>query len=108
MQGQDTLISQLIVWFFRMPVFGGVLLVMIALASAIAVVAVSHGNRQMFGQLQEMKYERDSLDSEYEKLLLEQSAWTEYSRVEELSVEQLAMESVSPEDTIIIRRGKLE
>ena len=97
--------SQLITWFLSAPVLGGMVLVLLALVSAIAVVAVSHTNRQMFGELQKLQYEQDSLDSKYGKLLLEQSAWTEYSRVEELSINKLAMLPVNPDVTVVIRQG---
>ena len=108
MKADRSLINQLIEWSLQPRVVGGMILSGIALASALTVVAVAHGNRQIYAQLQSLQYERDRLDSDFEKLLLEQSAWTEYSRVEDLSTSKLLMRRVSPDVTVVVRgEGKL-
>jgi cell division protein FtsL len=48
--------------------------------------------------------ERDNLDSEYEKLLLEQSAWADYSRIDQVSREQLHMLAPTSKSIVVVGR----
>jgi cell division protein FtsL len=58
--------------------------------------------RQNYSRLQVLVTESDSLDSEYEKLLLEQSAWAGYARIDELSRDDLGMLIPEGEQIVVI------
>lgn len=67
-------------------------LLLACILSALAVVQMSHLNRQLTIQ-QELNYQqRDNLDTEWRNLLLEQRALAEHSRVEEIARRQLNMQ----------------
>jgi|TARA_Y100000310_G_scaffold343009_1_gene448715 cell division protein FtsL len=78
---------------------------LVTVGSALSVIYVTHLNRQFYGQLQDLQKQKDLLESEYEKLLLEQSAWSEYSRVESLSVSRLAMKTPAVGDVVLVEYG---
>lgn len=79
----------------------------LAVGSALSVIHVTHLNRQLYSQLQGLQTKKDLLDSEYEKLLLERSAWSEYSRVENLAESRLGMKTPAAGDVIMVEYGKL-
>jgi cell division protein FtsL len=105
MADKQILLLKLINWLSSRSVLVTALLVMTIASSALGVIYVVHLNRQLYGELQQLQAEQDALDYEYEKLLLEQSAWSEYSRVEEVSRAQLAM-SVPPLDEMVLVKAK--
>lgn len=72
------------------------------LVSALGVVYSAHTTRQMYGSLQTLQSNQDDLDSEYEKLLLEQSAWANYTRVEQLAREELKMIAPLAKDLVLV------
>ncbi|MFT5102293.1 MAG: cell division protein FtsL, partial [Planctomycetaceae bacterium] len=53
-------------------------------------------------RLQALVSEADNLDSEYEKLLLEQSAWAGYARIDEISRGDLGMQIPEGEHVVVI------
>ena len=67
-------------------------LVLVFLISALAVIYASHATRARYASLQTEQHTSDTLD-EYEKLLLEQSVWAGYNRVDQLARETLQMHS---------------
>lgn len=77
-----------------------VVLVAATLASALGVVWVKHQNRKAFAELAALRAERDALESEWDKLLLEQAAWATHPRIEQTAREQLGM--VLPEDARVV------
>ncbi|XOV87295.1 MAG: cell division protein FtsL [Pseudomonadota bacterium] len=80
------------------------LLLGLVFLSALGVVYSSHQTRQLYSALQEQQRQQDYLDSEYEKLLLEQSAWADYTRVDQLSREELNMLSPDPTSIVVVRK----
>lgn len=72
--------------------------------SAMAVIYSAHATRSLYAELQAVEKNRDYLDSEYEKLLLEQGAWAGYSRVDQVSHEELKMSSPEAEDIVVVTR----
>jgi cell division protein FtsL len=80
-------------------------LLAVLVSSAVSVVYVVHLNRQLYGELQELRKKQDFLDHEYEKLLLEQSAWAEYSRVEKISHSKLSMRVPAPNEIIMVKEN---
>ena len=81
------------------------ILLSILLVSAVGVIYVVHLNRQLYGELQSLQKNQDFLDHEYEKLLLEQSAWSEYSRVERISHSQLSMRIPAPGEIVMVKES---
>ena len=79
----------------------GVLLLLV-LGSSLGVALSAHQTRQMYAQLQEIGLESDNLDSEYEKLLLEQSAWADYTRIDRVSRTELGMRAPSLNNMVIV------
>lgn len=58
---------------------------------SIAVVQTRHESRQLFAQLQTHQAERDALNVEWGKLLLEEGAWSQHRRVELMARSRLDM-----------------
>lgn len=77
-----------------------VVLVATTMASALGVVYVKHQNRKAFAELAALRVERDALGSEWDKLLLEQAAWANPTRIEKSAREQIGM--VLPDDARIV------
>ena len=78
----------------------GVLLVI----SALGVVGASHETRSMYSELQALHKEQDDLESEYGKLLLEQSAWSNNTRVDEIARNELNMVPPEVSKIIVVRK----
>lgn len=80
-----------------------VALMCLMLASALAVIYVSHLNRHAFSQYQAALKERDQLDIEWGQLLLEQSALAQHARVEHIARERLAMKPPKASEIILVQ-----
>ena len=78
-------------------------LVLVFLVSALAVIYASHATRARYASLQTEQHTSDTLDSEYEKLLLEQSVWAGYNRVDQLARETLQMRSPDQTNLLVVR-----
>lgn len=72
----------------------------ICLISAVAVVGVRHENRISFIELQALYQERDNLNIEWRRLLLEQAALSRYKQLEDWASSNLTMEA--PEQQIVL------
>jgi cell division protein FtsL len=103
----STLVNKLSEWLISRAasVFLALLLVTMLLASSVGVIYVVHKNRQLYGELQNLKKQQDFLDHEYEKLLLEQSAWSEYSRIEKVSQAKLAMRIPAANEIVMVQES---
>lgn len=80
------------------------MLVLAVLVASMLVVDMRHRNRLRFVELQGLQNERDALDTEWGQLLLEQGAWSEHRRVEDLARAQLNMLTPRPEQVTVIYR----
>lgn len=78
-------------------------LVLALLVSALSVIYASHATRALYASLQTEQHASDTLDSEYEKLLLEQSVWAGYNRVDQLAREALQMSSPGQTNFLVVR-----
>ena len=67
------------------------LLALIVVASAIAAVYAKHETRKLFTELQTLTAERDRLEVDWGRLLIEQSTWSNHARVERLAREEMGM-----------------
>lgn len=75
-------------------------LLLLVLVSALGVVYSSFKSRQLFSDLQRMDRHAVQLEEDWGRLLLEQSTWSSYSRIEQIARSRLDM--VVPEATDIV------
>lgn len=82
------------------------MLVMVALVivSSVGVIYSKHLNRNEFIQLQKLEKQRDLLNEEWGRLLLEQSTWGSPSRVEQQAETRLDMVVPKADSTVVIKR----
>lgn len=79
-----------------------IFLLVLVLISAAAVVAVRHENRLEFIALQERERERDALQAEWGRLMLEKATWTSQNNVAEAASKSLAMAAPAPDRIITL------
>ena len=70
---------------------------------AIAVVQTRHESRQLFAELQARQAERDALNTEWGKLLLEEATWSQPRRVEAMARARLGMNTPETANIRIVR-----
>jgi cell division protein FtsL len=73
------------------------------LGSAAAVVYARHQARDLFVHLEKLNAERDSLEMEWGRLQLEQSAWSSHAFVERVANAKLQMNLPQTRDVRIVR-----
>jgi cell division protein FtsL len=59
--------------------------------SAIALIDARHQNRVLFEQLEQLHQERDQLNIDWGRLLLEQSTWSTHAYIEQSATQKLDM-----------------
>jgi cell division protein FtsL len=69
----------------------GLILLLLVLLSAMMVVYVRDGNRQLVGELQGLSHQSSRLLMERSRLLLERSALTTSARVQTIAEDELTM-----------------
>ena len=83
-------------------------LVLLVVISALAVVGLRHQSRMSFAELQSLRTERDNLDIEWGRLLLEQGAWSQHQRVESIARTKLGMKTPEAREVVILNlQGQL-
>ncbi|MFI0397946.1 MAG: cell division protein FtsL [Thiolinea sp.] len=80
-----------------------VLLYMLVIILAVMVVANRHQARQLFSELQQLQKERDQLNANWSRLMLEQSTQLNQVRVEDQAKNVLGMRKPTAENTQVIR-----
>ena len=78
-------------------------LILAVLITAMFVVYNKHKNRLLFVELERLTSLRDTMNTEWGQLQLEQSTWATDSRIEKIATEQLGMQNVDYENTVIIK-----
>ncbi len=76
------------------------ILFMLVLASALMLVYSKHQSRKLFVELQQLKYQVNELDTEWGRLQLEQSAYSDHGRIERIARSRLSM--VMPENDEVV------
>ncbi len=66
-------------------------LLLAILLTSVLVTEVRHQNRQHFARLQVLQGERDALNIEWGKLLLEEGTWAQHRRIEMMARTRLDM-----------------
>jgi len=79
------------------------LLVAMVIISALSLVYSRHQNRQLFSTLHQLRAERDALDIEWGRLLLEEGAWSQHQRVENTARQRLGMDLPPAERIVLVR-----
>ncbi len=97
------ILRQLIGWLLSRHSLLGSTLALVVVVSALGVAYSAHETRNMYRDLQRLEKDHDDLEHEYEKLLLEQSAWADYTRLNELARDKLEMQPPSTEDMVVVR-----
>ena len=80
-----------------------VFLLAMVMASAIGLVYSKHKTRILFVELQQLNKEVVSLDTEWGQLQLEQSAWSDHGRIEQIARERLGMMIPEADQVAFIR-----
>ncbi|PVZ71878.1 cell division protein FtsL [Pelagibaculum spongiae] len=76
---------------------------LLVIGSAVAVVNVTHLNRQTFARWQKLQVEKQQLEVRWQQLLLEESTWATHSRVAQVAQKKLGMELPKAADVIVVR-----
>ena len=79
------------------------LMLLLVVASALAVVYAKHSGRELFIELQALANERDALDVEWGQLQLEQSTLTTQGQVERDARDKLGMVNLAADNMVIVR-----
>lgn len=77
------------------------------LFSAILVTQSTHENRKLLNELYSEKRVYDKAQSEYGRLMLEQSTYTAYSRVESIATSEIKMKVPEPSEIIMVNRNDI-
>ena len=86
-----TIVQQLMKWVFSWRPILVISLCVLLVISALSVTYTSHQTRNLYRDLQQLQKSHDDLEHEYEKLLLERAAWTDYTRLNRLARDELEM-----------------
>lgn len=78
-------------------------LLAVVLLTSLVVVQMRHESRMRFAELQQHQAERDALNVEWGKLLLEEGAWSQHRRVEAIARARLGMNTPDPARTQVLR-----
>ena len=73
------------------------------LVSALSVSYSAHVHRQLLNALFAELSERDKMQAEWGRLILEQSTWTAHSRIENLAVGQMQMRIPEPAEVQLVK-----
>jgi cell division protein FtsL len=79
------------------------LLFSLVLASAIVLIYSKHQSRKLFVELQQLNYEVDALNTEWSQLQLEQSAWSDHGRIEDIARNRLSMVMPASDDVVFVK-----
>lgn len=80
--------------------FSAVVLIVLIIASSIAVIYTKHTGRTEFVALQKLERQRDNLNEEWSRLLLEQSTWASPSRIERQA--RLRLDMIVPTADMVV------
>jgi len=81
------------------------LILALILVAAYSVITVRHENRLTFANLQELETEKNHLQAEWGRLMLEKATWSIHDNIADDARGRLDMKTPAPEDIITIHRG---
>ena len=79
------------------------ILFVVVMVTAIGLVYSKHKTRKLFVELQALNKEVVSLNTEWGRLQLEQSAWSDHGRIERIARERLGMVIPEAEQVAFIK-----
>ncbi len=82
------------------------ILLLLALVSALATVSSNHRARNLFTELEREQTRMRGLEVEWGQLQLEQSTWAGHARVEKIARDKLKMKSPAAGQIVSIEAGK--
>ena len=85
------------------PMIGIGLLYLAVITTAVGLVYNKHLQRQYFIELQDLEGQQDHLRTEWERLQLEDSAWSNHARIEQIAADKLNMKAVATDDVIMLK-----
>lgn len=88
---------------FPVPSVHLLIVLVLALLSAISLLYVKDLNRRLFIDYQKMQTSYTQLQTEHEKLLLEQSAWSTSMRVQQIAEQRLNMQMPNANTVVIVK-----
>ena len=71
--------------------------------SAIALIDARHQNRVLFEQLEQMHQERDQLNIDWGRLLLEESTWSTHAYIEQSATQKLDMGLPADPQVLVVK-----
>lgn len=77
-------------------------MMILVLFSAVAVVMTKHAGRSEFVVMQQLENQRDQLNEEWGRLLLEESTWASPGRVEQQAGNKLNMQVPTSDNTVMV------
>jgi len=77
----------------RALLWSNLVLVLLILASTLAVIRTTHACRGQYARLQELESSQWYLQEDYGRLLLEHSTWASHYRVEKVAESELGMQA---------------
>jgi cell division protein FtsL len=101
---KDSPLVKLLAWMFQWQQLQVVALVFLVAVSSVGVIYSVYVTRLQYSKLQDLEKEQDLLDSDFERLLLEQGAWAGYARVDEVSRVELGMKAPAAADLVFVDR----
>ncbi|WP_444930034.1 cell division protein FtsL [Microbulbifer sp. SSSA002] len=72
------------------------------IVSSLSVIHTTQHSRELTAELGKAQKNHDELRYEQERLLLEKSAWSAYSRVEQVAQEKLKMHMPAPAEQVLV------
>lgn len=99
----DNTFAQGVLININLPELKILVLVFLLLVSALGVVYVKDINRRLFITQHKLQVQSEQLQSENNKLLLEQSAWAAQARVQRVAQRQLQMQIPPSGDVVVIK-----
>jgi cell division protein FtsL len=78
--------------------------IFLIVASAFGVIQSSHACRQLYAQLQILEASRWYMEEDFGRLLLEQSTWASYHRIERVAGRELNMQPPAISDLRVINQ----
>lgn len=72
--------------------------------SAVSVIYVKHESRKQFVELQRLERDRDELQTEWNRLQLEYSAWATHDRIQGVARKRLAFHAPPTKSVVLVTR----
>ena len=79
------------------------LLFVLVLVSALMLIYSKHQSRKLFVELQQLNHQIDELNTEWGRLQLEQSAFSDHGRIERIARTRLSMVMPPSDEVIFIK-----